>query len=161
MKLHVYVAAPYQDAERVRHLHVDLGHLNMVPTSRWAEGALGPEDFTQFTPAQLRGTAEANDTDIARSHAMIVLAREGAGGEMFADARLAACFDIPTFWCGRLTLSAWRSNVVRSGTPGKAMALLVRALEDDSVHAALTQTTFQPMRVRHVLSRAIGLIKVN
>lgn len=124
MKLHVYVAAPYEDAALVREVHAELEKYDIVATSLWADEARGAEDFSTYTPTQLRAAAESNDEDIDRSHAMIVMARKGAGGEMFAEARYAAHLGMPTFWCGRMTLSAWRWNVVRVENPGGATLML-------------------------------------
>lgn len=109
----IYVAAPYEDAGHVRDLHKRLRSLGFEPSSRWAESSRGPEDFTKYTPLQLRAIAEGNDQDVFDSDVMIVLARAGAGGEMFAEARVALGFGIPVVWVGRRTLSAWRLGVHR------------------------------------------------
>lgn len=108
----VYVAAPYADAEQVRALHRRMRVMGLQPTSSWAEAADGPESFTNKLPEVLRDFALANDAELLRSSAVLVLARDGVGGEMFAEARLALDNDIPVFWVGRRTLSAWREGVV-------------------------------------------------
>lgn len=87
--------------------------LGLVPTSTWAEEQIGPENFAQYTVEQLRAIAFSNDGDILRSNSMLVLARPGAGGEMFAEARFALQHEKAVFWVGRRTLSAWRRGVIR------------------------------------------------
>lgn len=114
--MNVYVAAPYDDAAVVRNIHARLRALGIDPTSRWAEYATGAEDFETLSPAQLADIAGSNDYDVRRSHAMLVMARVGAGGEMFSEARLALVLGVPIVWHGRLTLSAWRPGVVRVAT---------------------------------------------
>jgi hypothetical protein len=110
----VYVAAPYEDGGHVRdYIHPRLSELGMGYTSLWAESAGGAEDITALTEKQLRDIADQNDQCIRHSHAMLVLARKGAGGEMFAEARLAHELRLMIVWAGRLTLSAWRDRVTR------------------------------------------------
>lgn len=109
----VYVAGPYGDAAFVRVIHEKLRALDMVPTSRWAESAAGPEDFSVMTEASLRKTAAENDADLRGSDVCLVVSRAGAGGEMFAESRIALEWGKPLVWVGRRTLSAWRSGVVR------------------------------------------------
>jgi hypothetical protein len=109
----VYVAAPYTDAEEVRAIHAHLRMIGCSPTSQWASQALGPEDFSLMTPDQIADIAHANDRDVLSSQMVLVVARAGAGGEMFAEARFASYHRIPIVWVGRLTLSAWRKGVTR------------------------------------------------
>lgn len=123
--MRIYVAAPYEDAAHVRGLHERLRSLGLEPTSHWAENAAGPENFASFTPMQLRAIAESNDTDVISSTAVLVLARAGAGGEMFAEARLALFLAKPVYWVGRRTLSSWREGVVRCEDLDDALARLV------------------------------------
>ncbi len=122
----VYVAAPFQDARSVFEVHESLRELRLEPSSSWVALALvvGAEDFSRFTPERLRELAETNDLDVASSKAMLVLAREGVGGEMFAEARLALMMGIPVVWLGRRTLSAWRLGVVRAESLDEALALV-------------------------------------
>ncbi len=123
----IYVAAPYEDAGYVReHVHERLRALGFEPTSRWAETARGPEDFARFSADELRVIAEGNDLDVAGSKAVLVLARAGAGGEMFAEARLALAMGIPCIWVGRRTLSAWRLGVVRAADLDEALEILAK-----------------------------------
>lgn len=110
----VYVAAPYDAAGFVReHVHERLRSIGLDPTSRWAEHALGPENFDHFSPADLRLIAEANDRDVERSDVVLVIARAAAGGEMFAEARYALMLGKHLVWVGRRILSSWRHGVER------------------------------------------------
>lgn len=112
MSFCVYVAAPFSDAGVVRVVHDRLGTLGIVPTSRWVDQASGAEDFARFEPSRLRAIAAQNDADLRGSDALLVLARAGAGGEMFAEARVGLDWGKAVVWVGRRILSAWRSGVV-------------------------------------------------
>ena len=122
MTLSVYCAAPYEDAQLVRQVHGRLRLMGATVTSRWAEEAIGAEDFAKFTPSVLQAIAEANDADVAAANLVIVLARPGAGGEMFAECRYALTMRKPVYWTGRLTLSAWREGVTRFGSLEELLA---------------------------------------
>ena len=122
MTLSVYCAAPYEDAQLVRQVHGRLRLMGATVTSRWAEEAIGAEDFAKFTPSVLQAIAEANDADVAAANLVIVLARPGAGGEMFAECRYALTMRTPVYWTGRLTLSAWREGVTRFGSLEELLA---------------------------------------
>lgn len=127
----VYVAAPYEDAATVRVVHEALADRGCSFSSGWAEDALGAEDFSRFAPARLRDIAEGNDRDVLDADAVLVLARAGVGGEMFAEARLALVLGLPVVWWGRRTLSSWRSGVEYVEDFGSAIdrvADLARAL---------------------------------
>lgn len=122
----VYVAAPYADAERVRDVHDYLRHQGHSPTSRWAEAATDAEDFSKFRPEELSDFAAQNDGDVRAADAVLVLARSGAGGEMFAEARIAIEWGKRVLWVGRRTLSAWRPGVERfDSVPDAIQALEV------------------------------------
>lgn len=122
----VYVAAPYEDSEAVRSIHKLLRELGLEPSSAWAEEATGAEDFTKLRPWELLSLARQNDEGVRSSDAMLVMARKGAGGEMFAEARYATDLGLPIFWIGRLTLSAWRPNVTRCESLTAALDALAR-----------------------------------
>lgn len=124
-QVRVYVAAPFEDAGIVRAVHDRLRSLGIEPCSTWAESARGIEDFSAFTPARLRSLAEQNDRDVAEARAVLVMARPGAGGEMFAEARLALAMSIPVVWLGRRTLSAWRAGVTRAEDLDDAISTLL------------------------------------
>ncbi len=121
----VYVAAPYADAEQVRILHERMRAFGLKPTSAWAEQADGAEDFSLFTPADLRRFALKNDADLSSSDCVLVLSRVGAGGEMFAEARLALVEGLPVYWVGRRTLSAWREGVTLCEDTDDALAKML------------------------------------
>lgn len=109
----VYVCAPYADGAVVRTMvHPALRERGFLPTSSWADEAFGPEDFARFSPSALRSACARNDADLRGSDIVLVLARHGAGSEMFAEARIASEWGKPLVWVGRRTLSAWRSGVV-------------------------------------------------
>lgn len=122
--LRVYVAAPFADAHVVRDVHERLLSLGMLPTSTWATTANGEEDFSAYTPERLRDFALANDADVRRSHALLVMARAGAGGEMFSEIRIALEWGKPVFWVGRRTLSAYRNGVVLCDDVDEALGAL-------------------------------------
>ena len=92
------------------------------PGPRTSSFAIGAEDFAKFTPSVLQAIAEANDADVAAANLVIVLARPGAGGEMFAECRYALTMRKPVYWTGRLTLSAWREGVTRFGSLEELLA---------------------------------------
>jgi hypothetical protein len=119
----VYVAAPYADAPRVRAVHDELRNAGFEPTSRWADAANGPETLDVLPLSDVRAIARANDDDLQRAHFLLVLARDGAGGEMFAETRLALDSGIPVVWVGsRRPLTAYREGVVRVGDVNEALS---------------------------------------
>lgn len=118
----VYVAAPYADSVFVRSVHKVLRAEAFEPTSRWAETASAVEPL--LTDEAMRAAALANDDDLYRSHAVLVLAREGTGGEMFAEARIAIATGIPVVWAGRRILSAYRAGVTRCDDIHEALRAL-------------------------------------
>lgn len=127
----VYVAAPYDDAAFVRDVvHPKLVELGTLPMSQWAEKAAGPEDFSKMTVDALRAAARENDRDLRASAIVLVIARAGAGGEMFSEARLGVEWGKALVWVGRRTLSAWRTGVVRVDTLDAAFDVLVRMVVD-------------------------------
>lgn len=111
----VYVAAPFDDGAIVRDcLHDRLRLHGMRPTAQWFDAPRGPEDFTRFSPDELQRRALRNDADVRGSDVVFALPRRGAGGEMFAEIRVALEWGKSVVWVGeRRTLSAWRAGVVR------------------------------------------------
>ncbi len=109
----VYVAAPYADAQSVVYLHERMRTLGIEPTSLWATQAEGAENLTALSREEVQAIAASNYADIARSTSMIVLAREGVGGEMFREFGYA--LDVAALplvcWVGRRILSAYDSRV--------------------------------------------------
>jgi len=120
--LRCYVAAPFGDAPFVREVHACLRLLGIEPTSSWAEHADGsPEQLDDMPIAEVRALAERNDHALATSDVVLVLPREGAGREMYAEARLAIAIGLPVVWvAGPRPLSAYREGVVRVETLAEA-----------------------------------------
>lgn len=112
--LRCYVAAPFGDAPFVREVHACLRLLGIEPTSSWAEHADGtPEQLDAMPLAEVRALADRNDHALATSDVVLVLPREGAGREMYAEARLAIAIGLPVIWVsGPRPLSAYREGVV-------------------------------------------------
>ena len=114
----VYVAAPFEDAKKVLRVHDLLVARGHAPTSDWAEMAVGRQDEAhmrnpRLDPYRLQNIADNNDSNIGQSDAMIVMAREGAGGEMFCEIRWALLCALPVYWTGeRRILSTYRRGVV-------------------------------------------------
>ncbi len=121
MRLRVYVAAPFARRDEVRALHGRLEALGMEPTSQWA---LGTEREEDLTVAMARALAVRNDDDVARSHALLMTAYPGEGGESFGEARLAIEWRVPVIWVGRRTLSTFRRGVVEAANIDQALSLL-------------------------------------
>ena len=114
MSFRVYVAAPYDDAPGVRRIHALLRYLRLEPTSSWIDLAVGPEELETLSVEELQRRAKRNDDDLESSNAVLVLPRQGAGREMFAEARLAIDRHIPVVWVGGpRSLSAFRDGVQR------------------------------------------------
>lgn len=124
-----YVAAPFADAGLVRDVHARLVEHDVRPTATWAEDVVGPENLGQYTTERLRAFAAVNDSDLRASNAMLVLAREGAGGEMFAEIARALLWGIPVVWSGRRTLSAYRRGVVLASDLEDGIRLIVAMRE--------------------------------
>ncbi|MBI2395765.1 MAG: hypothetical protein HYV09_39740 [Deltaproteobacteria bacterium] len=112
--LRCYVAAPFGDAPFVREVHACLRLLGLGPTSSWAEHADGsPEQLDAMPLEEVRALAERNDHALATSDVVLVLPREGAGREMYAEARLAIAIGLPVVWVGGpRPLSAYREGVI-------------------------------------------------
>ncbi len=111
--LRCYVAAPFIDAPYVREVHACLRLLGIEPTSSWADHANGPEDLASMPLAQVRAIAERNDHALATSDIVLVLPRDGAGREMYAEARIALAIGMPVIWVGGpRPLSAYREGVL-------------------------------------------------
>src|SRR5205085_2010907 len=77
-----------------------------------------------FTPTELRRHIERNDADLRSSDIVLVVARDGVGGEMFAEASMAIAIGKTVLWCGRRILSAFRPGVVLVDDVDSAFAIL-------------------------------------
>lgn len=126
MSLLVYVAAPYASAPFVCTIHEGLRARGVTPTSRWAEAAHGPEDFSRMTPAALRVAAERNDADIRSSDVLLLVDMDGSGRETYAEARVAIAWGKTVLWVGPPRLSAFRRGVVRVTDLNDALRVLER-----------------------------------
>lgn len=138
--LRCYVAAPFEDAPLVRDVHARLVMLGMQPTSEWAEtpAATGErENLRELTIHELAYLAGRNDGAVMTSDAVLVLARDGVGGEMFAEARLAYALGSALVWVGRTTLSAYRPDVVRVSSLDEAFLALSRIARTMASRGAL------------------------
>jgi len=124
--LRCYVAAPFVDAPYVREVHGCLRLLGIEPSSSWAELADGqPEQLDAMPLEQVRAIAERNDHALATSDVVLVLPREGAGREMYAEARLAIAIGLEVIWVGGpRPLSAYREGVALVDTLQEAFRLL-------------------------------------
>jgi len=124
--LRCYVAAPFVDAPYVREVHACLRLLGIEPSSSWAESADGePERLDLMPLEQVRAIAERNDHALATSDVVLVLPRDGAGREMYAEARLAIAIGLEVIWVGGpRPLSAYREGVALVDTLQEAFRLL-------------------------------------
>lgn len=124
--LRCYVAAPFADAPFVREVHACLRLLGIEPTSSWAECGDGePERLDLMPIAEVRAIAERNDHALATSDVVLVLPREGAGREMYAEARLALAIGLEVVWVGGpRPLSAYREGVTLVDTLQEAFRVL-------------------------------------
>jgi len=121
----VYIAAPFADAALVRAIEPRLLPLGAESHSGWAQHANGPEQLDSMPLQSIQNIAAANDRDLMSAFAVLVLSRDGAGGEMFAEARLALEYGIPVVWVGaRRPLTAYRPGVVRVDTLEEALDLI-------------------------------------
>jgi hypothetical protein len=146
-RLRCYVAAPYADAAYVRIVHATLEAHGIKPVSTWVERAEGVEDFHRLALADLRRIAQENDADVRLADVVLMLARKGAGGEMFAEARLALDLGKTVIWTGRLTLSSFRPGVLQVRDLDDAWPVLER-MARASEHCANYR--------RRVLELAVG-----
>lgn len=126
--LRCYVAAPYRHAPVVRSVHRSLRTIGWQPTSEWAESAKGPEELEKMPLELVRQIARANDRDVESAHALLALAHEGEGAEMFCELRYAAELGIPVVYAGaRKCLSAYRPGVLRVDDMLEGLEVLAEA----------------------------------
>jgi len=123
VSLKVYVASPFALREEVKLLHEKLRGAGIDPVAQWPYGT---EKESELTTAMARELADRNDNDIMDSHAMLVLARPGQGGEMFAEVNYALRWQSPVVWTGeRVILSTFRQGVLRASSMEDAITVLV------------------------------------
>jgi hypothetical protein len=143
----LYVATAFSNAAEARAVHALVEPLGITPASLWAADANGPEDLRDLPRAKVRAIAHHNDRDLLSAHLVLVLAKEGAGGEMFVEVRLALAHRIPVLWVGeRRILSAYREGVLCVDRLGDAMIHL-RGFLTLIGH----MTAFEKHRAREVL----------
>lgn len=123
----IYVAAPFDDRYYVRAVHAKLVLAELRPTSTWANAN---EDENWEDDEAIHAASVENTTQIATSDAMLVIARPGAGGEMFAEVARAQTWGKPIFWVGRRILSAFKPGVFRFGD-------CMMAVRDEEVEKAI------------------------
>ncbi|MGZ5968079.1 MAG: hypothetical protein ACXWP4_10465, partial [Polyangiales bacterium] len=101
--------------------------LGIRPTSSWAEQATGPENLEEMPIELVRAIASRNDHALSVSDVIVVLPREGAGREMYGEARLAVALGIPMIWVGEpRCLTSYREGVLRVPDLESAVIELVR-----------------------------------
>jgi hypothetical protein len=128
VRFSVYVCAPFaMGAELRRRLPGRLAAIGAELVSSWLDAATGaPEDFSRFTPAELRDFAEANDADLRSADVALLIDPEKRGRETYSEVRLAIEWGKPVVWVGPPTLSAWRRGVVRVADLDAAILTLSR-----------------------------------
>lgn len=122
--LRVYIAAPFEDAARVRSLHRLLrAAFGITGVSQWAEKA--EERAAVGTPSQFRAIRRENITDLESADLVLALIRHGAGREMFAEIGHALAKTIPLIWCGPpIGLSAFEQGVTIVDDIDQAIAIV-------------------------------------
>lgn len=153
MSLRVYVASPFALREEVKALHGALRAAGLDPVARWPYGTEKEADLT--TP-MARELAARNDEDVDGSHALLVLARPAAGGEMFCEIARAVAARTPILWTGdRIILSTFREGVLRAASIEDAVAILVSwarlverpfAMPDEWVRSAIRNAVLEAER---------------
>jgi hypothetical protein len=121
MKLAVYVAAPFAERRQAIAVHERLTALDIDWTSTWVEDTFQGEPPREHC----RTWAVRNDDDIARSHALLVLAIPSTGGERFAEVSRALLSGIPIVWTGERILSTHRDGVLLVPSVDEALGVLV------------------------------------
>jgi hypothetical protein len=119
--LHVYLAMPFAERASARAINRRLEALGLMPTGTWCVQEQ-PEDA--LTLGELRYLATCNDADVERSHALLVIASAGQGGEMFCEVGRALVARTPIAWVGRRVLSTRRPGVVEAPSVEAAVTLL-------------------------------------
>ena len=153
--MNLYVAAPFERAPEVRDLHALARPLGITAVSFWAEEAHGPENLRSLPRDVVRALGRKNDRDLLSAHLVVALASYGAGGEMFAEVRLALAHRIPVLWIGtRSILTAYREGVLRAETLEDGMILLGGFADILS-----TVTIFEKRKARETLWEAIEALQ--
>lgn len=123
MSLRVYVASPFALREEVKALHDRLRTAGLEPVAQWPYGT---EKESELTTPMARALADRNDLDVDGSHALLVLGRPAAGGEMLCEVARALAARTPIVWTGeRIVLSTFREGVLRAASMEDALTVLV------------------------------------
>ena len=134
----VYIAAPYAEAVFVRkEVFALLRGAGLEPVATWAIEADGlPENLFALGKDIARSRWIRNRTELLNADAVLVIARQDQGGEMFAEIEAARFARMPIFWTGRHTLSAFDRSVCYR-TASTALEGLSGAIEAaaDMLHA--------------------------
>lgn len=110
--LRVYVAAPFDDGPRLSTTVIpDMIYAGLIPLASWIDDALSGKTDKGLTIASAQAALHVNDFELTGSDAVLVVARDGVGGEMFCEAARAILLSIPVFWVGRRVLSSYRQGV--------------------------------------------------
>lgn len=126
MGLLCYAAGPFSSAPFIRaSVHERLRAIGVEPTSRWAEEADGPEDFSRFSPERLQSIAASNDADLRGSDVLLLVDLAGTGRETYGELARAQIWGKPVVWLARPSLSMYRNHVLRADDLGDAIRLLV------------------------------------
>lgn len=144
----VYIAAPYADAALVRIVKGKLEDLGAEVLASWAVEAVGPEDLEAMGAAARRAAIDKNDRELQAADVLLVLAREGSGGAMFGEARLAIECGALVIWAGRRTLDAYRESVLRvaDANEGAQVVAELVAAGDGAIDAFVALTAMQEER---------------
>lgn len=108
----VYICAPFEDGPGLSARTIpSMIYAGIIPLASWVDDALSGKSDKHLTAASAQAALAVNDFELASSDAVLVIAREGTGGEMFCEVGRALALSIPVFWVGRRVLSAWRQGV--------------------------------------------------
>lgn len=134
-KLKIYVASPFSQIERVKHVHKLITDAGMEFTSRWAEEPITGE------PHEIAEKAFQMDrADLARSNALLALIDIPGGQETFAEIEVARLTGIPIVFVGKPHMSLERewinnTNLVVYAAENESHAIeILRNLEPEIPH---------------------------
>jgi hypothetical protein len=99
-----FIAAGYSWASKVRDIHRRLRAHGITCLSTWADDADGPENFADYTDAELRLARASNYAGVEQADVVIFLA-DSPAREAFLEVAAAIHQGKPIVWIGRDTLS--------------------------------------------------------
>lgn len=110
--IRVYVAAPFDDGPRLATTVIpEMIYAGLIPLASWIDDAVSGKTDQALTVAAAQAALHVNDFELLSSDAILVIARDGVGGEMFCEVGRAIVQRLPIFWVGRRVLSSWRPGV--------------------------------------------------